>query len=395
MSCWERERLGERQRVRRVAVLGSTGSIGRSALEVIGEHPGRLAVAGLAARSSWERLAEQVRATSAPRVVLSDPEHLADLRCALVGSATEVLGGLEGLAALAAADDVDVVLSAVVGAAGLPAALAAVEAGKTLAIANKEPLVMAGPALLARADEHGAVILPVDSEHSAIHQALRAGAADEVDRIVITASGGPFYDWPAERVYRASVDQALAHPTWSMGPKVTIDSATLMNKALEIVEARWLFGIEADRIDVLIHPESIVHSMVQFRDGSSLAQLSVPDMRTPIQYALTYPARCPGCTPRLDLAAAGRLRFIEPDRERFPALSLGDRAAREGGLCGAVLNGANEAAVARFLAGRIPFGRIVELVADVLDRHTPVADPDLDQILAADQWAREEVESSC
>lgn len=380
---------------RRVAVLGSTGSIGQSALQVIAQLEGRLEVAGLAASTRWQALAEQARATGARRVALADAGLADHLRRALAGSAVEVLAGPEGVAALAAADDVDVVLSAVVGAAGLPVALAAAKAGKTLAIANKEPLVMAGPALLALAAEHGATILPVDSEHSAIFQALRGGLKAEVDRIIITASGGPFFDWPAERVFEATVAEALAHPTWAMGPKVTIDSATLMNKALEIVEARWLFDVEPDRIEVVIHPESIVHSVVAFRDGSALAQLSVPDMRTPIQYALTYPERLPGLAAPLDLAAVGRLRFIEPDRVRFPALSLGFSVAREGGVSGAVLNAANEAAVALFLQRRIPFGRITEVVADVLDRHAAVANPDLEAILAADRWAREEVFASC
>jgi len=381
--------------VRKIALLGSTGSIGRSALEVIEGQPERLRVVGLAARSSWQRLADQVRATGARRAVLADVEHLDDLRAALNGCAVDIHGGAEGLVRLAAAEGVDVVLSAVVGSAGLPAALAAVEAGKTLAIANKEALVMAGATLLERARQHGAVVLPVDSEHSAIFQAMRAGEPAEVERIVITASGGPFLDWPPERAYHASVEEALAHPTWAMGPKVTIDSATLMNKALEIVEAHWLFSIEAERIEVLIHPESIVHSVVVFRDGSAVAQMSVPDMRTPIQYALTYPERLAGCAPRLDLAAVGRFRFLRPDAERLKVLELGFRAAREGGVAGAVLSAANEAAVDLFLQRRIPFGRIVELVAEVMDRHTPVSGPTLDDVLAADRWAHEEVGSCC
>jgi len=378
-----------------VAVLGSTGSIGRSALEVIGVQGDLLTVAGLAAHSSWRRLADQAVATGARRVALADPEHESDLRSALDGSGVEVLTGPDGVTALATADDVDIVLSAIVGAAGLPVALAAAGAGKTLAIANKEPLVMAGPILLARGAEAGATILPVDSEHSALFQAMQAGRAEEVERVIITASGGPFYDWPAERAYHASVDEALAHPTWDMGTKITIDSATLMNKALEIVEARWLFGLPADCIEVLIHPESIVHAIVVFRDGSSVAQMSMPDMRTPIRYALTYPDRCAGASPRLDLGEVGRLRFIRPDVDRFPALGLGLRVAREAGLSGAVLNGANEAAVSLFLEGRIPFGRIVELVGEALDRYSPTADPTLDEIVAADGWAREEVLSLC
>ena len=254
---------------------------------------------------------------------------------------------------------------------------------------------MAGPVVLERARANGAAVLPVDSEHSAIFQAMRAGEPAEVERIIITASGGPFYDWPAERAYHASVEEALNHPTWTMGQKVTIDSATLMNKALEIIEARWLFAIDPDRIEVLIHPESIVHSVVAFRDGSAMAQMSVPDMRTPIQYALTYPARLPGCAAPLDLAAVGRLRFLRPDVARFKALALRFRAAREGGVAGAVLNAANEAAVDLLLERRIPFGRIVELVEQVADRHAPVTEPTLDDILAADRWAREEVRLCC
>jgi 1-deoxy-D-xylulose-5-phosphate reductoisomerase len=431
--------VDERRRARRVAVLGSTGSIGRSALEVIARLPEDLSAVGLSAGRNWELLARQSKATGARRLAIADGEHLDDLRAAVGTGEAEVRAGPAGLEWLASSEDPDVVLLAVSGAAGLPAALAAVEAGKTLAIANKEPLVMAGALLLARAKARGATVLPVDSEHSGVFQALRAGASDEVERLILTASGGPFYHRPAEKVYHATVEQALAHPTWAMGRKVTIDSATLMNKALEIVEAHWLFGIPAERIEVLIHPESVVHAIVEFRDGSCVAQMSAPDMRTPIQYALTYPWRRERVGRRLELGAdrpsairdppsaipltptlslprqggegeirprhsalteaVGRLTFSKPDPVRWRALELGYRVAREEGLSGAVLNGANEAAVSRFLEGRIPFGRIVDVVAEVLERTfqgrlgVRVQNPGLSDILAADRWAREEVAS--
>jgi 1-deoxy-D-xylulose-5-phosphate reductoisomerase len=308
----------------------------------------------------------------------------------LLGEArgTEVL--VDWACELAALDGADVVVAAMVGAAGLGPALAAVTAGKRLALANKEALVMAGHLVTAAAREHGAEIVPVDSEHSAIFQALRAGRREELDHVTLTASGGPFYRRSAAELTGITPAEALAHPTWQMGPKVTIDSATLMNKALEVIEARWLFDLRPEQIRVLVHPQSIVHSMVTFADGSTLAQMSTPDMQMPIQYALTHPGRRPGLTAALDLAAVGSLTFAEPDLMRFPALRLGFEVARAGGTSGAVLNAANEVAVEAFLGGRLAFTDIVKVSERVLSTHTPTPGPDLETILRADAWAREE-----
>jgi 1-deoxy-D-xylulose-5-phosphate reductoisomerase len=284
------------------------------------------------------------------------------------------------------------VLAAIVGAAGLPATLAAVSRGLDVGIANKESLVVAGAMLMPLAAQRGGALIPVDSEHSAIFQALHAGQRPDVRRVHLTASGGPFRQWPAERIARATLADALNHPTWSMGPKITIDSATMMNKALEIVEARWLFGLAPEQIDVLIHPESIVHSMVEFQDGSIIAQLGTPDMKTPIQYALTYPRRAAGIAEPLDWSQPRALHFEPPDFERFPSLRLGYDAARQGGSSGAVLNAANEAAVERFRAGALPFVQIATITAEVCRRHHVISEPTLEGLLAADAWAREEVE---
>jgi 1-deoxy-D-xylulose-5-phosphate reductoisomerase len=282
-------------------------------------------------------------------------------------------------------------VAAIVGAAGLPSTIAAVEAGKQVGLANKEALVVAGSLLVPLAERTGAALLPIDSEHSAVFQSMAAGRRSEVRRIYLTASGGPFRAWSTEDMARATLEDALRHPTWSMGPKITIDSATMMNKALEIIEARWLFGLSADSIEVLIHPESILHSMVEFKDGSVIAQLGTPDMRTPIQYALTYPERLEGAGKRLDFSTLRRLNFEPPDLERFPALRLGYEVARAGGTAGAVLNAANEAAVDAFRRGRIGFLDIVDITARVLGLHQLVRDPDLATLLAADAWARAQV----
>jgi len=295
------------------------------------------------------------------------------------------------MAFIASLAEVDLVLAAVVGAAGLPAILAAAEKGKTLAIANKEPLVMAGELLTSAARRHNAAILPVDSEHCAIFQALKAGSREEVSKIILTASGGPFRTATAEQIKNATLADALNHPTWNMGRKITIDSATMMNKALEIIEARWLFDMPVDKIDVLIHPESIVHSLVEFIDGSVIAQLGTPDMCLPIQYALTYPKRFKGIANHLKLHELGKLTFHSPDMKLFRALALGFEAARAGGAAPVVLNAANEAAVAEFLAGRIKFHMIVELIEHCLDKNKFRSTASLDEILAADRWARNEV----
>lgn len=304
---------------------------------------------------------------------------------------TEVLGGVEAACRLAAASDVDVVVSAVVGAAGLHGTWAALEAGKTVALANKETLVVGGSLVTDLAAKRGATLLPVDSEHSAIFQALTGHRPADVTRVVLTASGGPFRGCTAKELAGVTREQALRHPTWTMGPKITIDSATLMNKALEVIEARWLFGLSPGQIDVIIHPESIVHSFVEFVDGSVLAQLSPPDMRLPIQYALTYPERVPGPSKALDWRTLSTLRFQQPDRETFRALDLGFEVARRGGTCGAVLNAANEAAVGRFLAGEMGFLDIARGCRAVLDSHDYDPNPSLDRLLALDRWARQEV----
>jgi len=375
---------------KRITILGSTGSIGRNALEVIASLGPDYQVAGLAARSRWEELLAQARRFG-PRAIAIGDASLADrLACRLNGT-IGLLAGPEGLVELVRCSECDFVLSAIVGSAGLPATVAAVEMGKTVGLASKEVLVVAGSLVVPLARRTGAKLLPIDSEHSAIFQAMHAGNPDEVVKVYLTASGGPFRDWPAERIAEATLEDALRHPTWKMGPKITIDSATMMNKALEIIEAKWLFGLEPDAIEVVIHPESIIHSMVEFCDGSVIAQLGMPDMRTPIQYALTFPRRVRGPSRRLDLAALRQMHFEPPDPERFPALKLGYEVARVGGTAGAVLNAANEVAVQAFRDGRIRFGQIIELTGQVLDRHERIDEPDFDDLLAADAWARREV----
>jgi len=379
--------------MRNVVVLGSTGSVGKSALEVIEAFPDQFRVTGLMANSSVDQLAAQAKKHRPKMVAAADDHALPRLAELLAGEGIQVLSREEAFAGMIAAPGTDVVLNAIVGAAGLPPALAAIEAGKIVAVANKEPLVAAGPILMAAAREHGATIVPVDSEHCAIFQALRAGRHGEVRRILLTGSGGPFRERPLSTFDRVTPEEALNHPTWSMGPKITIDSATMMNKALEIVEAVHLFDVLPEQVEVVLHPQSIVHSMVEFRDGSVVAQLGPPDMKLPILFALSYPARLPYDDVRLSIADYRLLTFEEPDLERYPALSLGFRVARESGLSGAVLNAANEVAVCAFLDGRIPFPRIVEVVREVLDRHEKLDNPALPDVLKADRWARAEVET--
>lgn len=382
---------------KRIAILGSTGSIGCNALEVIeGLGPGCRAVA-LSAHNQTEKLLDQVKRHRPAAVAVTqarpDPALLSELRA--LGA--EVFTGAEGMERLVARDDVDLVLAAVVGAAGLPAVLAAVKAGKTLALANKESLVVAGSLLIPEAKRLGVRILPVDSEHSAIFQAMQCGRLSEVRRVILTASGGPFRKTPPDVMRNATAEDALKHPTWRMGSKITIDSATMFNKALELLEACWLFDLPPEKVEVVVHPESIIHSMVEFVDGSVIAQLSPPDMRTPIQYALTYPERAEGIGRKLDLSRPFALHFEPPDPERFSALRLAYDVARTGGTAGAVLNAANEAAVSAFLAGAIPFGEISRLVELTIARHQAegvVQDPSLQDLLAADQWARETVGGS-
>jgi 1-deoxy-D-xylulose-5-phosphate reductoisomerase len=375
---------------RRVVVLGSTGSIGTNCLDVIHHLKDRLQAVGLSAHSSWETLFEQAARFRPRWVALTDTDLARTLDAGLLRG-TQLLSGPEGVARMVTDPEVDIVVSAIVGAAGLPGTLAALEAGKTVAVANKETLVVAGPLVMELTKGRNARVLPVDSEHSAIFQALPGGRRDEVERIVLTASGGPFRGRKAADLRQVTVEDALKHPTWRMGPKITIDSATLMNKALEVIEAHWLFGLPPERIEVVIHPESIIHSFVEFRDGSVLAQLSPPDMRLPIQYALTYPERVPGPARRLNWGELGAWHFEQVDRETFPAIELGYEVARRGGTCGAVLNAANEAAVGRFLAGELSFLDITRACRDVLANHHYSARPTLSELLAADRWARQEV----
>ena len=373
-----------------VVVLGSTGSIGRSTLEVIGASGGALRAVALTAHSNTALLEEQARAFRPRWIVVSDRQAAHAHDWSRLPPDIELLVGSEAIPRVVAERDVGIVVSAIVGGAGLQGTWAAAEAGKTIALANKESLVMGGPLVTRLARENGANILPVDSEHSAVFQALQAGRRDEVKRVVLTASGGPFRKCTLEQLAGVTVEDALSHPTWDMGPKVTIDSATLMNKALEIIEARWLFDLQPDQIGVVIHPQSIVHSLVEYIDGSIIAQLSPPDMKLPIQYALTWPHRRPGVAEKLDWRRALRLDFEPPDLERFGALALGLDVARKGGTAGAVLNAANEVAVAAFLAGKLGFHEIVPACRSVLENHHFDPNPTLKGILDSDRWARQE-----
>jgi 1-deoxy-D-xylulose-5-phosphate reductoisomerase len=374
-----------------VAVLGSTGSIGKSTLDVIAASGGRFRPFLLAAHRSVEPLLAQAHACRPAWVAVVDPEAAGDIGAAALPGGTRLAIGPDALDDLVQAPEIDRVVSAIVGAAGLRSTWASLEAGKTVALANKETLVMAGPLVTDLAVRCGGRIVPVDSEHSAIHQALRSGAPAEVARIVLTASGGPFRRRPVETLVDVTREEALRHPTWSMGPKITVDSATMMNKALELVEARWLFGVPAAKLDVVVHPQSIVHSMVEFVDGSVMAQLSPPDMRLPIQYALSYPDRFAGPARRFDFAQTLALEFEPPDPERFPAVRLGHEAASRGGTCGVVLNAANEEAVKGFLDGELRFTDIAEICRRVLDEHPFSPGPSLDEVRRLDTWARQEV----
>ena len=376
-----------------IAILGSTGSIGRNALRVIEALGPEYEIVALTAHTRVDLLAEQVRRHKPRYIAVTDGHSATRLQPMMNGQEIETLSGPTSLVEIVQSEEVDTVLTAVVGAAGLPSALAAAEAGKRLAIANKEPLVVAGELLTRTAREHGSTLLPIDSEHSAIFQAMQSGSTSEVERILLTGSGGPFRGATRSELKEASLEQALAHPVWNMGPKITVDSATLMNKALEVIEARWLFEVPVEKVEVLIHPESIVHSLVEFVDGSVVAQLGEPDMCVPIQYALTYPRRVAGIAKRLRLEEIGRLHFEKPDPQTFRALPLAYQVARTGGTAPAVFNAANEAAVEQFLDGRIGFLRIMDLVESCLDRHDVRPRPSLEELLEADGWARRHVMS--
>ena len=373
---------------RRIVLLGATGSIGRSACRVAKDLPGRVQIAGMSGFRNMAQLAAAANDLRPEALAVPDEKAAAELRASLDYAPARIFTGDEGLVRLASLDGADLVLVAIVGTGGLRPTLAALQSGKDIALASKEVLVVAGELVMAAARRGGRRILPVDSEHNAIFQCLEGHEPRHVKRLILTASGGPFRTWPEERLRAVTREEALRHPTWRMGEKITIDSATLFNKGLEMIEARWLFGLGIGSIDVVIHPQSIVHSMVEFVDGSVLAQLSHSDMRFPIQYALTWPERLPGSLPPLEFAKLGKLDFEEPRYDVFPALDLARQAAGRGGVVPAALNAANEVAVAEFLAGRIAFPRIWEIVAGVLDGTTDGAASDLEAVLAADAAAR-------
>ena len=380
--------------MRRIAILGSTGSIGRSALAVVEAQTDRLEVVGLAAGRNAGRFAEQVKRYRPRVIAMATAEALGQTQAALGAPGAAVDGacaGPEGLLAVATHPDVDLVLCASSGTAALDATLAAIEAGKTVALANKEVLVMAGALMMAAAQRRGVTILPVDSEHNAIHQCLRGQDPADVRRLILTASGGPFRTRPATELAAVTPEEALDHPTWNMGPKITIDSATLMNKGLEVIEARWLFDAPPDRIEVVVHPQSIVHSLVELRDGSLIAQLGVTDMQLPIQYAFSYPDRWEAPLPPLDLVRCGRLEFDRPDVARFPCLALAYRALRGAAGLPIILNAANELAVAAFLARRLPFNGIPAVIEQALDAGERLATGGVETLAAVrevDAWAR-------
>ncbi len=373
---------------KRVVILGATGSIGESSLKVARDIPERMEIVGLAANTNAQKLAAAANKARPESVCLADEAKIDILRKALEYE-PRIFAGEEGLREIACLTNADMVLVAIVGTGGLRPALAAIEAGKDLAVASKEILVMAGEIVMREACENGVHVLPVDSEHNAIFQCLD-GRSSEIRRIILTASGGPFRETPVKEFVDLTPEQALKHPTWNMGPKITIDSATLFNKGLEMIEAHWLFGVEMERVEVVIHPQSIVHSMVEFADGSTLAQLSYSDMCFPIQYAVTWPDRVPNTLPPLDFGKLSKLEFFAPRYEDFPALNLARRAGETGGTLPAVLNAANEIAVAAFLDRQVRFPNIWQIVEEVMDGHTSVALPVLDEILRADQWARAE-----
>lgn len=371
-----------------IALLGSTGSIGTSCLDVARQHPHRLRVAGLAAHRSVERLCQQVSdfqpdwaVVGCESVSIPSTEHARHTRW---------YQGFNAVESLIRNPQISTIVCAMVGAAGLPATWAAVDSGKRVALANKESLVVAGSLIMRRAAETGASVIPVDSEHSAIFQCLQSGRRDQLRRVILTASGGPFRGWTRNQMATVTPAMALKHPTWNMGPKITVDSATMMNKALEIIEARWLFDLKPSEIAVTIHPQSLIHSLVEFADGSVISQFSPPDMRLPIQYALLFPDRLPSPARQTDWTQPYALELLPPDLDAFPALRLGFEAAEQGGTCGAVLNAANEIAVERFLAGNLPFPCITHIVQDILNHHKFDAQPTLSQLFAMDRWAREE-----
>lgn len=376
--------------VKAISILGSTGSIGTSTLDVVARFPEQFQVVALAAGRNTERLAQQVRRFRPRLVAVADAAAAADLGGRLGDVKPEIAWGSPGMEQVATVSEADLVVAAVVGTAGLVPTLAALTAGKDVALANKETLVAAGAIMTRQAREQGVRLLPVDSEHNAIFQCLQGARSADVRRLVLTASGGPFRGFDRQQLARVTCADALRHPRWDMGPKVTIDSSTLMNKALEMIEAHWLFGVPMEQIDVLIHPESIVHSLVEFNDGSVLAQLGVTDMRLPIQYALSYPQRLPGFLPALDLAQWGALNFAAPDEVTFPSLNYARQAIKIGGTLPTAMNAANEVAVECFRAGQISFEAIFTLIERVMQAHNPIRQPELAEILAVDASVRQQ-----
>lgn len=376
---------------KQIAVLGSTGSIGTNALEVIQSSNGSLQAVALSAHSKFTQLVSQAQQFKPRWVVATNERTAANFDWSNLPKETELLIGAEALNTVVADAAIDVVLSGIVGRAGLESTWTALDHRKTVALANKETLVVAGSLVIELARQREATLLPVDSEHSAIFQAIQAGNKHEIERLILTASGGPFRQLSAEQLKQVTMAEALEHPIWDMGPKITVDSATMMNKALEIIEARWLFGVDSEQIEVVLHPQSIVHSLVEFVDGSVVAQLSPPDMRLPIHYALHYPERTVSVAEKMDWRKAYTLEFSPPDPERYPAIALGHECAKAGGSSGAVLNAANEAAVGAFLAGELHFTEIVPACRSVLESHKFESNPTLSQLIDLDRWAREEV----
>ena len=385
--------------IRNVAILGSTGSIGRAALDVLNKGDPCFQISAMSCHSQLGLFEEQIQAFSPKFAFVTGPkneqvQHWQQGTGSSNPSRTTRQHGMDELVSLVQGPEIDIVIAAIVGIAGLETALAAAQAGKRLALANKESLVVSGSLMMEAAKASGAEILPVDSEHSAVFQCLHAGAEKSaVKRIILTASGGPLRDWPVDKLCTASIEDALTHPTWQMGRKITVDSATMMNKALEVIEARWLFDLRPEQIAVVIHPQSIIHSMVEFVDGSVIAQLSPPDMRLPIQYALTYPNRVASPSPSIDWANPMHLDWKPADLERYPALRLGFEVVKKGGTCGAVLNAANEASVELFLDNRIKLTDIATICRDVLNHHHFSPNPSLSELLTQDRWARKEVQS--
>jgi 1-deoxy-D-xylulose-5-phosphate reductoisomerase len=378
--------------LKNISLLGSTGSIGQSTLAIVEKFPDRFKVVALAAGNNIDLLERQVRRFKPAVVAVSGEASAAALEKRLQDLPVRVFSGIEGMIQVAEADGADITVSAIVGTAGLVPTMAAIRAGKTIALANKEVLVTAGELVMAECRGRGTSLLPVDSEHSAIFQCLLAGESRDIRKLLLTASGGPFREYSKADLVKATLAQALRHPYWSMGRKITIDSATLMNKGLEVIEARWLFGIPPEKIKVLVHPQSIVHSMVEYRDGAVVAQLGMPDMKGPIAYALSYPERLEGVSPALDLARVGALTFEEPDLDRFPCLAYAFDALRAGGSMPAVLSAANEVAVKHFLEERIGYHDIARVIRKTMDAHAPSPITTVEDALKADHWARREAE---